>query len=628
MRQLLERVGSNSARGRFGSVQVRFGITMLLAIATLGCVKTESLALGFSKGELQSEISTARGINENTTQESVSVQKIWAGGAHNAFTDLIRFDGYLVCAFREANSHVPKNSKGNGKIRLIRSKDGIEWESWKLFARDGVDLRDPKLSKTSDGRLMILAGGSVYRDGQLLERIPAAYFCDIDGMRFTEHQSLKIDPEIASKNDWLWRVTWHEGHAYGVVYQANKKKWGLHLVRSENGIEYDLVSTLHVDGRPNEATLRFAKDGTMVIVVRNEDGKNQSSIGTSKAPYQKWSWTTLYTRLGGPDLELLDDKRWVLGTRSYDKNPTTVLAAVTTRGFYRPFLTLPSGGDTSYPGILVEQETVWVSYYSSHEGKSNIYLYKSNKDELGTMHDRAMNPALEAFTKKKFVGSNGNTLPYRLMKPENIESKKTYPLVVFLHGAGERGSDNTAQLVHGMDDFASPAFRQRFPAFVLAPQCPQEERWVEVDWSAERHNAPVDPGKTMAAAIELIEQTIKEHPVDTNRIYVTGLSMGGFGTWDLMARRPELFAAAMPICGGGDTRPAFVSKIKHIPTWVIHGDKDTVVRYQRSKEMVEALQRAGGKPKFTTRKNVGHNSWTDTYRDPTFIQWMFAQKKK
>jgi predicted peptidase len=218
----------------------------------------------------------------------------------------------------------------------------------------------------------------------------------------------------------------------------------------------------------------------------------------------------------------------------------------------------------------------------------------------------------------------GASLPYRLLTPSKIEEGKKYPLVIFLHGAGERGTDNEKQLVHGIPDFVKN--RDKYPAFVIVPQCPENQKWADVDWTAKTHTLPKEPSAPAKLLLALLETFIKEKPVDTNRIYLTGLSMGGYGTWDLIARKPDLFAAAAPVCGGGDEATA--PKIKHIPLWVFHGDKDTVVLPERSRNMVEAIKKAGGNPKYTEYKGVGHNSWVKAYSDPEFFAWLFAQKRQ
>ena len=214
----------------------------------------------------------------------------------------------------------------------------------------------------------------------------------------------------------------------------------------------------------------------------------------------------------------------------------------------------------------------------------------------------AQNP-LERFEKHTYKNDKNESLPYRLLAPDVKEGKK-YPVVLFLHGAGERGNDNTKQLVHGMKDFASEANRKKYPCYVIAPQCPKNKRWVEVSWSEDKHKMPKNPSDPMRLALELLDKTIATEPIDKNRIYITGLSMGGFGTFDAISRRPGLFAAAIPICGGGDESVA--GKISSMPIWIVHGDADRVVKPIRSQRMFDAIKEAGGKPNLTMMKGVGH----------------------
>jgi len=231
----------------------------------------------------------------------------------------------------------------------------------------------------------------------------------------------------------------------------------------------------------------------------------------------------------------------------------------------------------------------------------------------------------DRFQKREFLDADGGALPYRLLKPKDYDSKQRYPLVVFLHGAGERGTDNNAQLVHGMADFASDKIMELYPAFVLAPQCLENKQWVEVPWSADEHTMPREPSVPLRETFDLIASLQKEFSIDPGRIYITGLSMGGFGVWDAIQRHPDWFAAAAPICGGGDAAQA--KNLKDVPVWAFHGDADGAVKVRRSRDMIAALKAAGGSPKYTEYKGVGHDSWTATYRDPEFYKWLFAQKR-
>lgn len=230
----------------------------------------------------------------------------------------------------------------------------------------------------------------------------------------------------------------------------------------------------------------------------------------------------------------------------------------------------------------------------------------------------------DVFEARVFKNETGGQLPYRLLKPEGYDAKQKYPLVLFLHGAGERGDDNAVQLVHGMQTFITDENRKKYPCFVVAPQCPTGKRWVEVDWSADTHRQPPEPSAALALTLDVLAALRKEFSIDVERQYVTGLSMGGYGTWDLIARYPAMFAAAAPVCGGGDEMTA--NLLVKTPIWAFHGDKDTAVKPERSRNMIEAIKKAGGKPLYTEYPGVGHNSWTPAYNDPKLLEWMFSQK--
>jgi predicted peptidase len=223
-----------------------------------------------------------------------------------------------------------------------------------------------------------------------------------------------------------------------------------------------------------------------------------------------------------------------------------------------------------------------------------------------------------------FQGADGKVLPYRLAKPLHFDPHATYPLILFLHGAGERGKDNRAQLLHVMPELLTPANREKYPCFVVAPQCPAGQKWVDVNWSAHVHKQPEQPSAAMALTLQLLESLEREFPIDGRRLYVMGLSMGGYGTWDVIARHPQMFAAAVPICGGGDetTAPRFAG----VPVWAFHGAKDNTVPVSRTRKMIEALQQAGGKPRYTEYPDCQHNSWDSAIHEPDLLPWLFAQQ--
>lgn len=221
----------------------------------------------------------------------------------------------------------------------------------------------------------------------------------------------------------------------------------------------------------------------------------------------------------------------------------------------------------------------------------------------------------------------GHKLPYRLMKPANYKADGSvkYPLVLFLHGAGERGSDNVLTLIHGMRDFAKAETRTKYPCFVVVPQCSDGKRWVEVDWSKDSHQQLPDDSESMKLVLELLTTLQHTYQIDDRRLYATGLSMGGYGVWDLITRYPDKFAAAAPICGGGDE--AVAARAAKVPVWAFHGDSDTAVKPERSRNMINALIKAGGQPIYTEYIGVGHDSWSRAYSDPRLMEWMFAQHR-
>jgi predicted peptidase len=228
--------------------------------------------------------------------------------------------------------------------------------------------------------------------------------------------------------------------------------------------------------------------------------------------------------------------------------------------------------------------------------------------------------------KNKTFTANGDTLPYRLLEPVRIKTGRIYPLVIFLHGAGERGNDNEKQLTHGTYIFQKPTHVKEYPCYVLAPQCPEEMQWVYADWHTQDHRMPEEPSRPLQMVRDLTLRLQETYPIDPNRIYVTGLSMGGFGTWDMIARWPELFAAAVPVCGGGD--PAVASHITHIPVWIFHSADDPVVPVELSRKMAEAMEKAGGTVRYTEYQDAGHASWKRAYEENNLLPWLFSQEKK
>ncbi|MCS6905193.1 MAG: PHB depolymerase family esterase [Bacteroidia bacterium] len=218
--------------------------------------------------------------------------------------------------------------------------------------------------------------------------------------------------------------------------------------------------------------------------------------------------------------------------------------------------------------------------------------------------------------------SQVENLSFFLHTPSNLSSQRKYPLVVFLHGYGQDVSTSASP---GLRNWVSEVVQAKYPCFVLAPQCPKGQKWVDTDWRLKAHTLPEKPTIWLEKATALILQTIKNYPIDTHRVYLTGLSMGGFGTWDLAMRNPHLFAALVPVCGGGDSTQAY--RVAHIPTWIFHGAQDEVISVERSRSMVRSLRRVGANPLYTEYSTLKHNSWDSAYSNPALYTWLFSQHR-
>ena len=314
-----------------------------------------------------------------STAKLLDVRLIWNEGSHNAFTDLTRWHDRWWCTFRESDAHVG----GDGAIRILTSADGVKWESAARLTEKGIDLRDPKFSITPSGKLMLNCGGSVYEGKTLKGKQSRVLFSD-DGRNWTAPQ------RILHEGEWCWRVTWHDGVAYAAVYRSigassqPGPEWSMAVYRGTDGVKWELLKTLDVKGRPNETTLRFDTNGDMIALVRREADDLMGYVGRAHPPYTDWTWQVSNHRFGGQNFLRLPDGRWIVGTRDYTntkKGSTSgsrmLLAQLGSDGKLAPLLTLPSDGDTSYPGLVWHEGVLWVSYYSSHEGKTSIYLAKA-----------------------------------------------------------------------------------------------------------------------------------------------------------------------------------------------------------------------------------------------------------
>jgi predicted peptidase len=242
----------------------------------------------------------------------------------------------------------------------------------------------------------------------------------------------------------------------------------------------------------------------------------------------------------------------------------------------------------------------------------------------------------DSLEKRVHKNDKGETLPYRLFVPKDYDKSKKYALFVFLHGAGERGDDNAKQLVHAQFlRLASDEVQAKHPTIIVAPQCPagqtadgsDQHKWSQINWSArESQGLPKEPSYSMRLTFEILDALEKEYSIDPQRRYVSGLSMGGYGTFDALMRRPKYWAAGVPICGGMDNARA--KEIAHIPVWIFHGDQDGAVPVERSRTAVAALKEAGGDPKYTEYEGQGHNVWGPAYEEPELVDWLYSKTAK
>lgn len=297
--------------------------------------------------------------------ELVEVRKIWDAAPHNAFTDLARFRDRWYCVFREGKAHVSPD----GSLRVITSTNGEIWTSAALLADAKADLRDAKITLTPRNELMLSGAGALHQPAQFKHQ-SLAWFSR-EGLRWSE------PVKIGDPNVWLWRTTWHQGTAYSIGYDTEAEKF-IRLYTSKDGRKFEVrVPRLFDDGQPNETSIVFQPDDTALCLLRRDGNPGTGKLGSAKPPYTNWIWKDLGIKIGGPHMIRLPDGRMVAAGRLYDGSVRTSLLWLDAgNGKLTEFLKLPSGGDTSYAGLVWHDNLLWVSYYSSHGGKTSIYLAK------------------------------------------------------------------------------------------------------------------------------------------------------------------------------------------------------------------------------------------------------------
>jgi len=236
---------------------------------------------------------------------------------------------------------------------------------------------------------------------------------------------------------------------------------------------------------------------------------------------------------------------------------------------------------------------------------------------------------LELYEKDTFIFEK-DTLNYRILKPLNYQPNEQYPVHLFLHGAGERGNDNISQLTHGGKLFLKKENREKYNSWVIFPQCSENDRWPNLKsdlWNATFDNKITKPNKSLGLVIRLMDEFIEKKQVNRQRVYVSGLSMGGMGTFEILYRRPNMFAAASPICGNGSTKLTNLYANK-VSIWIFHGSDDQVVSPKHSLNLAKAIIESGGSPKVTLYENVGHSSWDYAFAEQNYLKWIHSKTKK
>ena len=231
----------------------------------------------------------------------------------------------------------------------------------------------------------------------------------------------------------------------------------------------------------------------------------------------------------------------------------------------------------------------------------------------------------ELFEKKYLIVEN-DTLRYRILAPLDYNANEKYPVHLFLHGAGERGNDNELQLFHGSDLFLNSTNRKKYKSWVIFPQSPKNDWWGGY-YEPYKYDYQVKNSDALGLVIRLMDNFVNRKDVNKDKVYVSGLSMGGMGTFSIIAERPNMFAAATPICGDGDPNNV-ISFAKKVPIWIFHGALDKTVLPTQSLKMANAIMKAGGNPRVTIYENIEHNSWDVAFAEKDFLKWIHSKSKK
>jgi Predicted peptidase len=264
--------------------------------------------------------------------------------------------------------------------------------------------------------------------------------------------------------------------------------------------------------------------------------------------------------------------------------------------------------------------TILIVAISAGFGIFTCLRTKSNMELQQLIH------AAPDFVPRVYCERTGRKLNYRILEPFQLKANQKYPLVIFLGGTLERGSNNLSQLKYVGPFFERPDCRSRYPCFVVVPQCPAKKNWVSHENDFGTTPLATKPAEPLRLTIRLTLSLRNNPAIDSKRIYILGISSGGSGVWDLLARYPKMFAAAVPFAGSGDATK--VRRLLNVPIWIFHGAWDLAVSPNCSRLMYRALKKAGGSPRYTEYPMTGHSCWIKTFQDPQFLPWLFSQYNK
>ena len=569
------------------------------------CIVILFFAVGFRHVSAEAPSDGAPVSDELTLLDS---WRVWDRAPHNAFTDLLRHQDRWYLVFREGRAHVSPD----GALRVLTSKDGKKWQSLSLVESSEYDLRDAKICVTPTGELLLNGAGMKAKEE--VRYYSLSWLSKDGGKSWSEAN------RIGAPGDWLWRVQWRRGIAYSMGYstQRDRTTRSMRLYRSKDGRKFETwIDKVSAPAGCGEDKILFLADDSAVCLLRHETGDKMAQLGTSKPPYKSWKWRSLNLRIGGPNMIQLPDGRILAATRLYSGGTRTSLSWLDLEnGALTEALRLPSGGDTSYPGLVLHDGVLWVSYYSSHEGKSSIYMAKVG------LPPQTIPTSLKDTT---FIASHdGSAQKYVAIMPTGFDAKRTTDVLIALHG---HGSDRWQFARHARDECrAVRDAAARHGMLLICPDYRAKTSWM---------------GPSAEADVLQIIQSLKRKS-KIGRVIVAGGSMGGTGALTFAALHPgqvdgivsmngtadlvhyQRFADAIADSFGG-TRDEVPERYKRrsalysaekltMPLAVTTGGRDSIVPAASVLALVDKVQQLNSKTLSIHRPEGGHST---SYADAT-----------